>query len=69
MGNEVSEDRTPWVRYRSVPVCAACWERRNPDRQAARLLPERDGTDAEECMVCESPTVSGIYVRMRVEWR
>jgi hypothetical protein len=42
------------------PLCVACWNRDNPDRQA--------GNDPvgppERCCKCGDPTRSGIYVRI-----
>lgn len=65
MSEERAPERPPWVKWRNMAVCQGCWNERNPDRQAARLV---SGPD-EECIKCEQPTNSGIYVRMRVEWR
>jgi hypothetical protein len=60
-----AEEPKPWVKWRSMTVCANCWIDRKFDQAPARVLdaPEK------ECIVCEEPTTSGIYVRMRVEWR
>jgi hypothetical protein len=40
--------------------CEACWNERNPHRQAHRMrLPE-----PERCAFCGQPTTAGIYVRV-----
>lgn len=41
--------------------CDACWNERNPDRPAFRLLEETG--DEETCSWCGETTHSGIYVR------
>lgn len=40
-------------------ICEACWNKRNPDRQAARVV----DTSPTECCFCGSPTGAGIFVR------
>lgn len=62
---EEGDEREPWVRWRSVPVCAGCWTERNPGREPARVK----DAPGEDCIVCDERTTAGIYVRMRVEWR
>jgi hypothetical protein len=64
MSDDPNAQRAPWVRYRSLPVCAGCWHERNPDRQAARVMEWPEA----ECIVCEEKTTDGIFVRVRVEW-
>jgi len=51
------------VRYSwTQPCCTACWNERNPDRQAVALI---EGVrEAEVCVHCGGPTRSGIYVRI-----
>lgn len=64
-------ERKPWVGWRDAMVCDECWVARAGDREPCRLrsAPNADSFAEGECMVCEEPTASGIFVRMRVEWR
>lgn len=48
----------------ALPVCANCWDARNPDRLAAR----KGASQPERCACCDIITHDGVYVRMRVEW-
>ena len=43
------------------PVCEACWNERNPDRQAVRVV---ETNEAEICCHCGDHTCAGIYVRV-----
>lgn len=61
----MTKEQKPRVIWRSMPVCAACWTEHNPDSPAG---PFNDGPIGE-CIACEQMTTSGIFVRMRVEWR
>lgn len=61
----MTDERQPWAKWRSMPVCNGCWNEHMPGREAAYVIAGPE----EECIVCEEPTTSGIYVRMRVEWR
>jgi len=49
---------------RPLPVCAACWNERNPDNPASNLVSNSD----EICVVCEGAALGGLYVRMKVLW-
>jgi hypothetical protein len=42
-------------------ICETCWNERNPDRQAHRLIP--DVAEEETCSYCGKSTRHGIYVR------
>lgn len=69
--------REPRIMFRPLPVCSECWNRRNPGRAPYEII---SGTvwntatatpaplESPECIDCQQPTESGIYVRMRVQW-
>ena len=40
-------------------ICSTCWEKKNPGREAARVI---DGV-RELCCYCGESTTSGIFVR------
>jgi hypothetical protein len=42
------------------PICADCWNLRNPDRHAFALTT----AEPERCCHCGQVTLSGIYVRV-----
>lgn len=54
------------IRWRPMPVCLACWQKRYPEREPTRFL---GSTEELECFVCEQPAADGIFVRVRIEWR
>lgn len=43
------------------PACDDCWDERNPDRPARRIIAGYRAT--EKCCYCGGATTSGIYVR------
>jgi hypothetical protein len=43
------------------PICEACWNERNPEREAVRVTVQED---AETCCYCGEHTSSGIFVRV-----
>ena len=43
-------------------MCDPCWKRREPNREAVRVLVEGKGFN-ERCCFCGSHHASGIYVR------
>jgi len=42
-------------------ICEDCWNERNPDRIATKIIPMY--ARVEECCFCHKDTASGIYIR------
>ena len=45
----------------SAPICQSCWDAKNPDRVAVRVMTQ----PVETCSFCGRFTNSGIYVRSK----
>lgn len=45
--------------FQAIPMCANCWDERNPDRKAIRL----NDAELEICGWCGAIQSNGIYVR------
>lgn len=52
------------VFFRNLPVCEDCWKEHSGEREPVRVA----GDSLVSCVMCEQPTASGIFVRMRLEW-
>lgn len=55
-----ADDRHGWTHS----ICATCWNKSNPNRQAVVVVPEFAAQ--ETCCFCGQPTSGGIYMRCSV---